>query len=750
VLSISGPQDYASVMSAVHAALPPKHDPFLGPAAADRRQADAEALRVPEDFRRLQPPLQLLHHPSMRGDLVSRRSTRCCRKAEALVRGGVKELLSFSQDTSAYGVDTRYAEREWRGKPYQTRMKALCEGLSELGAWTRLHYVYPYPHVDDVVPLMAEGRILPYLDIPFQHASPRILKLMKRPGAVDKTLERIRRWRDICPDITIRSTFIVGFPGETEAEFEELLDFLEEAELDRVGAFAYSPVDGAAANALPDPVPEDVKRERLARFMELQSEISAGKLQRKVGTTQQVLVDAIDGELAIARSMADAPEIDGLVQVQDGAAMGLKPGQFAQVRIMGADEHDLYAWPATTRTEDGRPPSARTALGQPQEPAGTPWRAAQPAALPAADLGDQPGADAREPRPARRCARCCRSPRCTWASSIIDEAVRLAGHPPRARARCRSGTAAARSTPCCAAGAGIRPGRALGRARPHRLAGRLAALRAAHQRHQRALMEARGDAGPGGLRGQRAAGPLDRARRQTMGRMTLMTQLFGQAQDLVTVVSFAAGLLVYAPWLMLLLAIALVPAFLGEAHFNALNYSLNFAWTPERRELEYIRQTGASVETGEGSEDLRPARLPDRTLPASSRGFYAANRRLALSRAWWGSLLTTSARWATTSPTATSPGARCAANSASATSTFLGRQFRPPAAAARGPAQRHLQASPARRCTSTTCIPSSRSRRISPRRRIRSPSRMPDPRRLPLRDVGFQYPGRRALGRCAT
>jgi ribosomal protein S12 methylthiotransferase len=222
-------------------------------------------------------------------------------------------------------------------------MKALCEGLSELGAWTRLHYVYPYPHVDDVVPLMAEGKILPYLDIPFQHASPRILKLMKRPGAVDKTLERIQRWREICPDITIRSTFIVGFPGETDEEFEDLLDFLDAAELDRVGAFAYSPVDGAAANALPDPVPEEVKQERLARFMELQQEISAGKLQRTVGTTQRVLVDAIDGELAIARSMADAPEIDGLVQVQDGAAMGLKPGDFVDVRIMGADEHDLYA-----------------------------------------------------------------------------------------------------------------------------------------------------------------------------------------------------------------------------------------------------------------------------------------------------------------------------------------------------------------------------------------------------------------------
>jgi len=237
----------------------------------------------------------------------------------------------------------KYAERTWRGKQYQTRMKALCEGLSELGLWTRLHYVYPYPHVDDIIPLMAEGKLLPYLDIPFQHASPRILKLMKRPGAVEKTLERIQKWRAIAPELAIRSTFIVGFPGETEEEFETLLDFLDEAQLDRVGAFAYSPVEGATANALPDAVPEEVKQERLARFMELQQEISAEKLQRKVGTTQTVLVDSIDGELAIARSMADAPEIDGLVQVQDGAAMGLKPGQFAQARIMGADEHDLYA-----------------------------------------------------------------------------------------------------------------------------------------------------------------------------------------------------------------------------------------------------------------------------------------------------------------------------------------------------------------------------------------------------------------------
>ncbi|MCW5568219.1 MAG: radical SAM protein, partial [Dokdonella sp.] len=262
--------------------------------------------------------------------------------ARLVVRGGVRELLVISQDTSAYGVDVKYAERSWRDRPYQTRMKALCEGLAELGAWTRLHYVYPYPHVDDIIPLMAEGRLLPYLDIPFQHASPRVLKLMKRPGAVDKVRERISRWRAVCPELTIRSTFIVGFPGETDAEFEELLDFLREVRLDRVGAFAYSPVDGASANGLPDPVPEEVKQERLARFMEVQAEISAQKLEAKVGSVQRCIVDLVDGEIAIARSMADAPEIDGVVQVQNGREAGLQPGDFVDVEIMGSDEHDLY------------------------------------------------------------------------------------------------------------------------------------------------------------------------------------------------------------------------------------------------------------------------------------------------------------------------------------------------------------------------------------------------------------------------
>ena len=342
VLSVSGPQDYSSVMEAVHQALPPKHDPFLD------LVPDYGLKLTPHHYAYLKSSEGCNHRcsfciiPSMRGDLVSRPVDEVLREAERLVKGGVRELLVVSQDTSAYGVDLKYAARSWRGREYQTRMKALCEGLSELDAWTRLHYVYPYPHVDDVIPLMSQGKVLPYLDIPFQHASPRILKLMKRPGAVERTLERVQRWRAMCPDLTLRSTFIVGFPGETEAEFEELLDFLDQAQLDRVGAFAYSPVDGAAANALPDPVPEEVKQERLARFMQRQGEISAARLEAKVGSVQRCLVDLLDGELAIARSMADAPEIDGVVQIQDGRDAGLQVGEFVDVRIMGSDEHDLY------------------------------------------------------------------------------------------------------------------------------------------------------------------------------------------------------------------------------------------------------------------------------------------------------------------------------------------------------------------------------------------------------------------------
>ena len=349
VLSISGPQDYGSVMDAVHLALPPRHDPFVD------LLPDYGLKLTPKHFAYLKISEGCNHRcsfciiPSMRGNLVSRPVDQVLREAEKLVRGGVRELLVISQDTSAYGVDLKYAEASWRDKARRTHMKDLCEGLAELGVWTRLHYVYPYPHVDEIIPLMAEGKLLPYLDIPFQHASPRILKLMKRPGAIDKVRERIQRWRDICPEITLRSTFIVGFPGETDDDFEQLLDFIDEVELDRVGAFAYSPVDGAAANALPDPVPEEIKAERLARFMALQAEISEEKLAAKVGSVQEVLIDLVDGELAIGRSKADAPEIDGTVQIQDGAEAGLRPGDLVQVRIMGSDEHDLYGLVAETQ-----------------------------------------------------------------------------------------------------------------------------------------------------------------------------------------------------------------------------------------------------------------------------------------------------------------------------------------------------------------------------------------------------------------
>ncbi|HEV7777099.1 MAG TPA: 30S ribosomal protein S12 methylthiotransferase RimO [Luteibacter sp.] len=340
VLAISGPQDYASVMSAVHIAIPPKRNPLLD------LVPDIGVKLTPKHYAYLKISEGCNHRcsfciiPSMRGDLVSRPVNEVLIEAEKLVKGGVKELLVISQDTSAYGVDVRYAEHEWRGKSYRTRMTELCEGLGELGVWIRLHYVYPYPHVDEIMPLMADGKILPYLDIPFQHASPRILKLMKRPGNVDKTLERIQNWRRQVPDLTIRSTFIVGFPGETNAEFQELLDFLREAELDRVGAFAYSPVDGAKANDLPGAIDEELKEDRLEQFMAVQAEISAAKLQRKIGRTMKVLVDEIDADGAWARSSADAPEIDGAVRIDDGQQ--LKPGQFVDVVIEEADAHDLY------------------------------------------------------------------------------------------------------------------------------------------------------------------------------------------------------------------------------------------------------------------------------------------------------------------------------------------------------------------------------------------------------------------------
>lgn len=341
VLAITGPQDYASVMNAVHSALPPKRNPLLDIIP------DTGIKLTPKHYAYLKISEGCNHRcsfciiPSMRGDLVSRPVDEVLLEAERLVKSGVKELLVISQDTSAYGVDVKYAERSWRDKNYRTRMTDLCTGLSELGVWTRLHYVYPYPHVDEVMPLMAEGKILPYLDIPFQHASPRILKLMKRPGNIDKTLERIQNWRKQVPELTLRSTFIVGFPGETDAEFDELLDFLREAELDRVGAFTYSPVEGAKANELPDPVLEELKEDRLEQFMAVQAEISAAKLQRKIGRTIKVLVDSANGEGAIARSAADAPEIDGVVHIRNGQQ--LKPGQFVDVVVEAADEHDLHA-----------------------------------------------------------------------------------------------------------------------------------------------------------------------------------------------------------------------------------------------------------------------------------------------------------------------------------------------------------------------------------------------------------------------
>ena len=345
VLAVTGPHATAEVMTAVHAHLPKRHDPFI-----DLMPATSDSIGVkltPTHYAYLKISEGCNHRctfciiPAMRGDLVSRPIGDVMVEAERLVKAGVKELLVISQDTSAYGVDVKYRTGFWQGRPLKTRMTELAKALGELGVWVRLHYVYPYPHVDEVIPLMAEGRLLPYLDVPFQHASPRILKLMKRPANAENTLARIKAWRAICPDITIRSTFIAGFPGETEREFEELLEFLEEAQLDRVGCFAYSPVDGAVANALPDPVPRELREERQAHFMQTQARISAARLKRKIGTTQQVLIDHVDGKIAIARSMADAPEIDGIVRVAGGGK--LRVGQFAQVEVTGADAHDLSA-----------------------------------------------------------------------------------------------------------------------------------------------------------------------------------------------------------------------------------------------------------------------------------------------------------------------------------------------------------------------------------------------------------------------
>jgi len=333
VLAITGPHDTPAVMKAVHAHLPKPHDPhtdLVPPQGVKLTPKHYAYLKIAEGCNHR---CTFCIIPSMRGDLVSRPIGEVLQEAENLVRGGVKELLVISQDTSAYGVDVKYRTGFWQGRPVKTRMTQLCESLGQLGAWVRLHYVYPYPHVDEVIPMMAEGKILPYLDVPFQHASPRILKLMKRPANAEKVLERIRDWRAACPDITIRSTFIVGFPGETEDDFRELLSFLKEAQLDRVGCFEYSPVEGAAANALPDPLPHEVKRHRKEQFMKTQEAISANKLKRKVGRTIKVLVD----EPGVGRSSADAPEIDGVVRFKGG-----KAGEFRDVTVDRAGEHDLY------------------------------------------------------------------------------------------------------------------------------------------------------------------------------------------------------------------------------------------------------------------------------------------------------------------------------------------------------------------------------------------------------------------------
>ena len=343
VLAVTGPHAADEVMEAIHRHLPRPHDPYtslIPPQGVKLTPAHYAYLKIAEGCNHR---CTFCIIPSMRGDLVSRPIGEVMQEAKNLVASGVKELLVISQDTSAYGVDLKYRTGFWGGRPLKTRMTDLARALGELGAWVRLHYVYPYPHVDEVIPLMAEGRLLPYLDVPFQHASRRILKLMKRPASAENNLARIRRWREICPGITLRSTFIAGFPGETEAEFRELLDFLEDAQLDRVGCFAYSAVDGAAANALPGHVPDEVKEERRGRLMKLQEAISARRLARKVGQTLTVLVDEVNAEGVIARSGADAPEIDGVVHVDHGAA--LVPGMLVKVRVTRASTHDLWAEP---------------------------------------------------------------------------------------------------------------------------------------------------------------------------------------------------------------------------------------------------------------------------------------------------------------------------------------------------------------------------------------------------------------------
>ena len=339
VLAVTGPHAYEAVMQSVHAHLPPLHDPYT-------HLIPPQGIRLtPRHYAYLKISEVCNHRcsfciiPSLRGDLVSRPIGDVLQEAKNLVNAGVKELLVISQDTSAYGIDVKYRTGFWQGRPIKTHSQQLAEALGEMGVWVRLHYVYPYPHVDHLLPLMAEGKILPYLDIPFQHASPSVLKAMRRPAHAEKVLERLKSWRQTCPDIAVRSTFIVGFPGETEDDFEMLLDFLQEAELDRVGAFTYSAVEGAPANAIDGAVPEEVKEERLERFMEVQADISAAKLSRLIGKTMTVLVDEAGDGQSIARSHRDAPEIDGQVIIE---GVELPVGEFAQVRITHADEHDLW------------------------------------------------------------------------------------------------------------------------------------------------------------------------------------------------------------------------------------------------------------------------------------------------------------------------------------------------------------------------------------------------------------------------
>jgi ribosomal protein S12 methylthiotransferase len=340
VLAVTGPHALEEVMAAVHEHLPKPHDPFtdlVPPQGIKLTPRHYAYLKISEGCNHR---CTFCIIPSLRGDLVSRPIGEVMREAENLVEAGVKELLVISQDTSAYGVDLKYRTGFWGGRPLKARMGDLAAALGALGVWVRLHYVYPYPHVDEVIPLMAEGRVLPYIDVPFQHASRRILKLMKRPASGEDNLGRIRAWRRICPDITIRSTFIAGFPGETEGEFRELLGFLEEAELDRVGCFAYSPVEGAKANELSGALPDEVREERRARLMQLQEKISAKRLKRKLGKTIKVLVDEAKAGGAVGRSAADAPEIDGVVHIEDGSK--LKPGDWAQVKVTRSDAHDLW------------------------------------------------------------------------------------------------------------------------------------------------------------------------------------------------------------------------------------------------------------------------------------------------------------------------------------------------------------------------------------------------------------------------